>query len=135
MTKVSGAQVVLKEAEAGANSASRRLAGLKLELQSVEKDLEAGANVNLVSESEKGQILDGSPMDVDVNAVEVMPEVPDRLRAILDSSSDDPQGMRHLVMLIIPENKERAAQAQCDAMSVNVPNAMIKQESELLGVA
>ena len=135
MTKVSGAQVVLKEAEAGANSASQRLAGLKLELQSVEKDLEAGANVNLVSESEKGQIRDGSPMDVDVNAVEVMPEVPDRLRAILDSSSDDPQGMRHLVMSIIPENKERAAQAQCDAMSVNVPNAMIKQESEPLGVA
>ena len=116
------AQRASQEAKVGVNLAAEVRTDVDQKLQTAEKDLEKGPIGKLALQTVAG-INSAGPVEVDVNAVAVEPEVSDRLSSILESTIDDSQDMRRLVLSIMRENKQRAAQAHHVSISIVVSEA------------
>jgi len=117
-TIIGDAQKVSQEARAGVSAASKALSELEAQLKDLEHDLEEGVSVEALKRDVAARA------EADSSKAIVPSDVSDELKAVLDTGVDEVDDLNNLVLSIMRENKQRAAQAQFESVSMVVPEAM-----------
>ena len=117
-TIIGDAQKVSQEARAGVSAVSMAASELEAQLKDVEHDLDEGVSVEALKRDFAAQAEANS-----IKAI-VPSEVSDELKAVLDTGVDEPDDLNNLVLSIMRENKQRAAQAHFESVTMVVPEAV-----------
>ena len=117
-TIIGDAQKGSQEARAGVSAVSMAASELEAQLKDVEHDLDEGVSVEALKRDFAAQAEANS-----IKAI-VPSEVSDELKAVLDTGVDEPDDLNNLVLSIMRENKQRAAQAHFESVTMVVPEAV-----------
>jgi hypothetical protein len=112
------AQKGSQEARAGVSTSLKAFSELEAQLKDAQKDLEEEISVSALKRDFATRMVACSSIAVEPT------KLSDQLEGVANMVIDEPNDMNNLIMTIMRENKERAAQSHFNSVSIIVPEAV-----------